>query len=155
MRQYLNLALVLLAGVFLIAGCTTSDQAAIKRSLYVDEHPELPEMTAEAILNGQVMVGMTEEMVETAWGKPVRIEPVDKDDGPGDVAMRWIYGNYFVGGNITSLYFTEDGLLARYEVNNEDTHANSGVVSTAGNGTETLTRSKSDDFLLGKGSGQP
>ena len=99
------------------------------------------------------MVGMTEEMVETAWGKPVRIEPVD-EAGSGDDAVRWIYGNYFVGGNITNLYFTKDGLLARYEVNREETHANGGVVSTAGTGTgtETLARSGAD-VLLGKGSG--
>jgi hypothetical protein len=151
MRQYLIQTLVvLLAGVLLVAGCTTADQAAMKRSLYVDEHPELPELMAEAILNGQIMVGMTEKMVETAWGKPARIEAVTEQE---PVTSRWIYGNYFVGGNITSLYFSEEGLLARYEVDNQQTHTNNGILSE---GAETVRTRSGDEFLLGtKGSRSP
>jgi outer membrane protein assembly factor BamE (lipoprotein component of BamABCDE complex) len=96
MRHTFTLTLVVLVGTALVvAGCTSVDRAAMKRSLYVDQHPELPEVTAEAILTGQIMVGMTDDMVQTAWGKPVRVESVESDDA----AVQWIYGNYFVGGH--------------------------------------------------------
>jgi outer membrane protein assembly factor BamE (lipoprotein component of BamABCDE complex) len=152
MRRTFTLALVVLAVVALVAaGCTTVDRAAMKRSLYVDQHPDLPEMMAEAILSGQIMVGMSDEMVQTAWGKPVRVESVQADDA----AARWIYGNYFVGGNITSLYFDARGTLVRYEVNYQQAHAsNSGTVSPTGKEVPVGTLSGSET-LLSKGSQQP
>jgi hypothetical protein len=126
MRQYLNLFLVvLMAGVLVLSGCATTNQAAVNRAMFVDAHPELSELMADAILNGQIMVGMTEEMVAAAWGKPTRVEAIEDEDAP----TRWIYGNYFVGGNITHLYFGLDKSLVRYEVNYEPTHANNGTVS--------------------------
>jgi hypothetical protein len=125
MRQYLNIFLVVLVAGVLVSGCATTNQAAVNRALFVDAHPELSELMADAILNGQIMVGMTGEMVSAAWGKPTRIEAVEEND----VATRWIYGNYFVGGNITHLYFDLDNALVRYEVNYEPTHANNGSVS--------------------------
>jgi hypothetical protein len=126
MRQYLNIFLVvLMAGVLVLSGCATTNQAAMNRALFVDAHPELSELMADAILNGQIMVGMNQEMVSAAWGKPSRVEAIEEDD----VVTRWIYGNYFVGGNITHLYFGADQALVRYEVNYEPTHANNGTVS--------------------------
>jgi len=147
MRQYLILTLVFsLAGAFMVAGCATVNQAALQRSAYVDTHPELSELMAEAINNGQIMVGMSCEMVQVAWGKPVRMEAVDAEDA----IVQWIYGNYFVGGNITSLYFDPEGKLVRYEVNYQQTHANNGTVDTQGSPRGTFTGS---DVLLSKGAG--
>jgi hypothetical protein len=131
MRQYLITFLVVLIAGVLVSGCATTNQAALNRTLFVDAHPELSELMADAILNGQIMVGMTEEMVSAAWGRPSRVEAVEEDDA----VSRWIYGNYFVGGNITHLYFDTDKALVRYEVNYEPTHANNGTVS--GNSSET------------------
>ena len=125
MRQYLNIFLVVLVAGVLVSGCATTNQAAVNRALFVDAHPELSELMADAILNGQIMVGMTQDMVSAAWGKPSRVEAIDEED----VVTRWIYGNYFVGGNITHLYFDLDTALVRYEVNSEPTHANNGTVS--------------------------
>ncbi len=134
MSQRLILILVVaLVGVVLVTGCASSNRAAQQRSLYVDGHPELTEQEADAILNGRIMVGMTREMVETAWGKPVRCEKVDCDKADTEVEElitdRWIYGNYFVGGTITSLFFNEDGQLIRYEVWDQSTHANTSSLS--------------------------
>lgn len=147
MRRYLILTLtVMLAGILWISGCTTAEQSAIHRSMYVDDHPELSELTADAILNQQIMIGMTDEQVEMAWGKPGRVESTPEES----VAERWIYGNYFVGGNITSLYFDEDGLLARYEVDNQQNHALNGTFSQAGS---QAALSRPDGALTQKGSG--
>jgi len=147
MRQYLILTLVFsLAGALMFIGCATVNQAAMQRSAYVDAHPELSELMADPINNGQIMVGMTSEMVQVAWGKPVRMETVEAEDA----ATQWIYGNYFVGGNITSLYFDQDNVLVRYEVNYDQTHANNGTVESNGSPRGTLTGS---DVLLSKGSG--
>ena len=134
MSQRLTLILVVaLAGVFLVTGCATTDRAAQQRNLFVDTHPDLTEQEADAILNGRVMVGMNREMVEVAWGKPVRCEKVDSDKLKAEVEEEitdlWIYGNYFVGGTITSLYFDEDGQLVRYEVWDQSTNANSSSLS--------------------------
>jgi len=137
----------MLAGILWISGCTTAEQGALQRSMYVDNHPEISELTADAILNEQIMIGMTDEQVEMAWGKPVRVESTQEEN----VSERWIYGNYFVGGNITSLYFDEDGLLARYEVDNQENHALNGTFSQAGS-QGALSRSNAD-VMTQKGPG--
>lgn len=134
MRGHLALFLVALVIGALIAGCTVTDKAAMKRGLYVDEHPELSEAMSEALMNGRVMVGMTQEMVQVAWGKPVRIEPVNEKD----VACHWIYGNYFVAGTTTSLFFDPDGVLVRYEVKNQEGNVNSGSLSLAGSSPDAV-----------------
>ena len=137
MRRHLILTLtVVLAGILWISGCTTAEQGALQRSMYVDDHPEISELTADAILNEQIMIGMTDEQVEMAWGKPVRVESSPEES----VSELWVYGNYFVGGNITSLYFDEEGLLARYEVDNQQNTALNGAYS--GGSQAALSRSE-------------
>ena len=125
MRQILILSLVTLCAAFVLSACSSVDQGAMKRSLYVDQHPELPSTTADAIRDGQITVGMTQEMVQIAWGKPVRMEQVQQVDAVSE----WTYGNYFMGGNITNLYFDPAGLLVRYEVNYQPASANGGNVA--------------------------
>jgi hypothetical protein len=125
MRQILTLGLVALCAAFVLSACSSMDQGVMKRSLYVDQHPELPSTMADAIRDGQITVGMTQEMVQVAWGKPVRMEQVMKVDA----ASLWTYGNYFMGGNITSLYFDTAGLLVRYEVNYQPASASGGNVA--------------------------
>ena len=150
MRQYLVLTLVaMMTGVILVAGCSTNG-ASVKRSSYVDEHPELPELMADAILGGQIMVGMTEEMVEVAWGKPARVEDVTVADEK-DITTQWIYGNYFTGGNITNLFFDDQATLIRYEVNNSSNHANNGTVEAAGTAASKAT--SGNNVLTSKESG--
>jgi len=146
MRRYLGLILVVgLAGVFLMSGCAGTNRAALERSLYVDQHPDLSEQMAEAILNGQIMVGMTEDMVQVAWGKPVRVEDLDGEEA----VKHWIYGNYFVGGTITNLYFDTDGVLLRCEVKNQ-TGGTGGSAPMADNADKIKAGS---DGSLQKGSG--
>ncbi len=129
MRQHLILVLVLaFAGALLLAGCATTNHAALERAAFVDRHPELTEQMAEALLDGQIMVGMSREMVQIAWGSPVRVETVDGED---DAVVHWIYGNYFVGGTITNLFFDQDGVLLRCEVKQDPTGASVSSPSAA------------------------
>ena len=125
MRQILILSVVTLCIAFALSACSSMDSGAMKRSLYVDQHPELPSAMGDAIRDGQIAVGMTQEMVQIAWGKPVRTQPVAQVDAVSE----WTYGNYFMGGNITSLYFDTAGLLVRYEVNYQPTSASGGNVA--------------------------
>jgi hypothetical protein len=152
MRQYLISTLVVsMSCALILVGCSNADRAAMNRSLYVDQHPELPQLTADAIQKGQIMVGMNQEMVEVAWGKPVRKEPVNLEDA----TSHWIYGNYFVGGNVTNLFFDPEGLLVRYEVNNQPVHANSGTLQAPGDAAAQGILSPTQDGTLSKESGQP
>jgi len=150
MRLYVTLALLFAAGVLVLSGCA-ADQAATRRNTYVDEHPDLSEMMAEAILNGQIMVGMTEEMVKVSWGSPARVATVTNAKEGDDAKVQWIYGNYFVGGNITNLFFDDNATLLRYEVNYQPAQANAGVVSN----TDDVTKGtlSGNDVLLSKESG--
>jgi hypothetical protein len=149
MRQILTLSLVALVAAFALSACSSLDQGAMKRAMYVDQHPELPATMADAIRDGQITVGMTQEMVQVAWGKPVRTEQLSK----GDAASQWSYGNVFLGGNITSLYFDMAGLLVRYEVNYQPTSANGGNVQIENPNPAGYT--SGSDGTITKNGGQP
>jgi len=86
------------------------------RTLFVTQHPEVSSNFAQAILAGNIIVGMSRDMVEAAWGEPTRIMK-DRTDGKGD--EKWIYGNYLVNNAVTHLYF-KTGELVLYEF--VDTH---------------------------------
>jgi hypothetical protein len=103
---------VILAGLLLLAGCSTAQHDAQRRVDYVDAHPELSDLLAESILAEQVQVGMSTEMVEVSWGKPSRVQSLRDEETP----TLWVYGNAWVGGPLTNLYFDPEGTLVRYEV---------------------------------------
>jgi len=149
MRQILILSLAALCTVLTLSACSTVDQGAMKRSLYVDQHPELPATVADAIKEGQITVGMTQEMVQVAWGKPVRADKVSEVDAVSE----WTYGNVFMGGNITNLYFDTAGLLVRYEVNYQPSSASGGNVAIE-NPNQPGYLSGADGSI-GKNGGQP
>jgi hypothetical protein len=142
----------LLAGLALVAGCAVNSGAG-KRSLYVDSHPELDVVYAEAILNGQIMVGMSQEMVEASWGKPSRVENVQSTTAE-DPTAHWVYGNVFVSGTITDLFFNQDGQLLRYEVNSHEGAAGGGRIMTAEQAPKS-TLSGNDVLSKGGGGGHP
>jgi hypothetical protein len=110
-RSNWNYQWIVLAALAL--GC--AGQAGVgtnSRSLYVTENPETPTPFANAIMSGNVAVGMTPSMVVAAWGKPTRTEkPVANPKGD----EKWIYGNYLVNNAVTHLYF-KGGELVLYEL---------------------------------------
>ncbi len=118
-----------------LSGCATTNSSLASREAFVVDHPDLSEVQADAILEGRVMLGMNGEMVTAAWGDPTRVEMVKAEDAN----FQWIYGNVFVGGSITNLFFNEDGLLVRYEVAGDQVGANSQKNSNfADGGSEAL-----------------
>ena len=128
----------------LLSGCATTNRTAQLREAYVMEHPNLTEMQADAILNGRITLGMTEEMVMAAWGVPTRVQPVKEKTEEG-AESQWFYGNYFVGGSITELFFDKAGILLRYEVSGEPNAANSVSSSLADNDAQRVTPAVPND----------
>ena len=96
----------------LAAGCAGQAQVRTDtRSLYVTENPETPTPFANAIMSGNVILGMTPAMVVAAWGQPTRVEKIASNPKGEE---KWIYGNYLVNNAVTHLYF-KTGALALYE----------------------------------------
>ena len=46
------------------------------RKAYVAGHPELNEQTKQAILNGEILIGMTKEQLIASWGDPLEINTI-------------------------------------------------------------------------------
>jgi hypothetical protein len=88
------------------------------RSLYITEHPEVPTKYANAIMVGEVLVGMSRDMVRAAWGDPTRLERLNNNSKGEE---RWIYGNYLASATVTHLYFKGD-LLVLYELVDRQMH---------------------------------
>lgn len=80
MKKYL----LLLISFFLLS-CASMQT---KRENYVSSHPELDAHQSDAILRGDVIEGMTHEMVSASWGRPVRTA---KEVVPGKDIIIWFY----------------------------------------------------------------
>ena len=73
-----------------------------------------------AVLGGSVLLGMSGDMVEAAWGSPTRVEKLGAGNSKGE--ERWTYGNYLVNSAVTHLYFRNQEVVL-YEF--VDTQTNS------------------------------
>ena len=65
-----------------------------------------PEMYSKACLEGKVLIGMTEDMAEVAWGSPSDINTTKTAFGTHE---QWVYQNRYTN-DMKFLYF-EDGIL--------------------------------------------
>ena len=79
-----------------------------ERIEYVNQHPNIFKKYKNAILKGQIMLGMTEDMVIASWGYP---DDKNRSVYTFGVHEQWIYGSYL---NRTYLYF-EDGILKSWQ----------------------------------------
>lgn len=73
-----------------------------RRKLYTEEHPELSDRIREAILGGNLVLGMSAEEARAAWGAPSR---VNKTVNAYTVSEQWVYGDtyvYFENGKLNS-----------------------------------------------------
>jgi hypothetical protein len=97
----------------LVCGCASQGGVSkdTRATLYVTQHPEVSSRFASAILAGSVLIGMSPDMVQAAWGAPTRVE---KNAGT-KADEKWIYGNYLVNSAVTHLYFKK-GELVLYEL---------------------------------------
>jgi hypothetical protein len=93
-------------------GCAGGGQVNDEsRSMYVTQNPDMPPNFANAVLTGQIMIGMDADMVTASWGEPTRREAVQNDARYDE---RWVYGNYLANRAVTHLYFS-DRTLELYE----------------------------------------
>lgn len=71
----------------LLVACASDQLRRIDKSRHV--YDAYPIEIRQAILDGQVLKGMTPEMVELSWGKPGNI--IYRDNGREDI---WVYIEY-------------------------------------------------------------
>jgi len=86
MNRALIRCVPLIALTILAGACATTTMSRINANRAAFE--SWPVDMREAILNGQVVKGMTPDMVRVAKGNPTRIEHRDGQKGPEEV---WVY----------------------------------------------------------------
>ncbi len=69
-----------------------SDQEK-RRSFFIQQNPNIPELMKNAILNGEIIIGMTADMVEASWGTADEIE---SSDTLFDSQEQWIYDDTYL-----------------------------------------------------------
>ena len=84
-----------------LIGCLSHKQQ------YVDANPDLSPTIKNHILNGEVVIGMTEEQVEASWGCPSRQH---QSFSHGLSTKTWVYGHsgyyryfHFQNGKVTGV----------------------------------------------------
>ena len=66
-------------------------QETSRRNAYVDGYPEMNERLKQAILNGEIFVGMTKEQLIASKGKPFEVDVSRTKDGEViELFMYWI-----------------------------------------------------------------
>ena len=110
LSQLLSVASLSLALVSL--GCGAGSGVTTEtRSTYVTEHPDTPAEFVPSIMDGKIMVGMSQAMVIAAWGPATRDEIVHND---ARYDRKWVYGNYLASSAVSHLYF-KDGRVEMFE----------------------------------------
>ena len=66
--------------------CCASQSSRVQT--YLDSHPNLKPEIRQAIIDGDILIGMTTEQVVASIGKPVKINKTTDKDG---VSEQWIY----------------------------------------------------------------
>lgn len=82
---------------------TSKKDRKLFRQELVSRHPEWPEKAKEAILKGEVFIGMTKDQARASWGSPWDINKTINQYG---VHEQWVYGIY----DGSYLYFDNDKL---------------------------------------------
>jgi len=116
--------------------------------MFVTQHPEIEPRFAKAVLDGNVLVGMTGDMVKAAWGQPTRVEKLGAGNDRGD--ERWTFGNYLVNNAVTHLYFRDNEVIL-YEFVDTRTNATQSV-SDPNEKLSLISRAPSDAGGGAKGS---
>ena len=110
-----RLAAVGILTALTVWGCSTAAQDAQRRMEFVDSHPGISELMAQAILDEEILVGMDDSMVTASWGRPARIEVGELEGEPMEL---WIYGNVWNGEPLKHLFFDNENTLVKFEIRN-------------------------------------
>jgi hypothetical protein len=98
--EFIYLSLVLL----ILSGCATFDykgQAQLRRSSYVNSHPNLKKEAKDSILAGKFRLGMTREEVRASVGDPRSMDSSSSFLGTSEM---WTYGNCMYGCTMLTFY---------------------------------------------------
>ncbi|UCE65613.1 MAG: hypothetical protein JSU85_12200 [Candidatus Zixiibacteriota bacterium] len=96
-----KILLILIALLFILA-CTPPEKNMRER--YVNDNPELKSDIKKAILEGDVIVGMTKEQVYASWATPIfKGEKREK----GSTYEYWTYPNV-KNSPFVNIYFADD-----------------------------------------------
>jgi hypothetical protein len=89
--SFASVLIILLLGVFCFSGCNTSTVAS-RRKERTAAYTALPPEDRALVDQGQIKIGMTEDAVYIAWGKPQEV--LQSEDARGRQVV-WLYhGNY-------------------------------------------------------------
>lgn len=97
--------------LIILNGCAIEQEIRIRdfRNKMISD-PSIPQNIRAAIINKQVMVGMTKDQVIASWGLPCGLCYGTRRSSNGDV---WEYNNLelFAPGVGSYLYFDNNGIL--------------------------------------------
>lgn len=88
---------------------------ARRRNWYVANTPSLPVRIRETILEGSLVLGMTEEQVLASWGWP---RDTNRTVAAFGTMEQWVYGYYIAernGVTYTHFLYFNDGLLTSWQ----------------------------------------
>ena len=92
------------AAALFLSSCA-ADMHALRRE-YVRANPALTNQTKNAIINGEVIKGMTRDEVAASWGRPVSI--ARDSDGVSPPRERWTYLKELAGyTNVQEVIFVD------------------------------------------------
>jgi len=82
----------LLAAVILLAGCATPSTIETRRTEKLLAYQSLPPEERELVDAGQIKVGMSQDAVYIAWGKPSEV--LEREDAQGRISSWRYYGSW-------------------------------------------------------------
>ena len=116
MKKKQGMLVVLIS--FYLSGCIyvlgdgkiNKEGKVLRGSKYTNAHPELKEEIKNAIISGELILGMTKEQVKASWGEPKsywdKIE--ERDLNYNVILEEWRYGKY---SGIRNYIYFENGKL--------------------------------------------
>lgn len=88
MKLRYEVSMALLGVLLVAAGCTTQSTVETRRTERGAAYEQLPEDQRRLVDEGQIKVGMNEDAVFIAWGKPAQV--LQSEDSSGRMTT-WLY----------------------------------------------------------------
>jgi hypothetical protein len=99
-----TIMILLIAIAALLGGCVTQQE---RMELIRAQYPELDQASVQQLVEGRIRVGMTEEMVITAKGKP-------RFNYNENGAVVWEYVRY-KGGEVSGMYIVDNSTKVYFQ----------------------------------------
>ena len=105
MKKYFLLFITMLILVLFFSNCAPRYANFATRKDYVDAHPELTSEIRTAILQGNLILSMTQDQVRASWGEPHK---VNRTVGIDTIWEEWIYST-----SRTKYVYFQNGIMIR------------------------------------------